>query len=300
MRGGLAVVTVALSLLAESRAAACLLDCSPSYSAPPSGATIPANAPAIFATGSSAISLATPDGTDVPFDLVDGLIRPRGLWPTAGLLLSYNGGCSAPPDAGFNTVARISIAAEAPLPTKAGTLNVTYSRGTLELRPAGGCPETVSAHIATLSLAMDAALVPFRAVTSLSTTVDGTAWGSTIPGTTASSEITVLGKPSRYPLELFAVCDGSDRIYGLKPGSHRVELTASILGGPKLPPIAGEIDLACPGDLLPIGSVAQAADAGPRADEVSDEASGCATSRAPYASWWFSVIALSFARRRVR
>lgn len=272
MRRWILIVTFALLAVLHSRARACSAPyCSPSVLAPPTGAIIPSNAPALFfdparvldrpATGAADVTLLDGAGMAVPMDAltdpqftggVQGspyLLIPRTpLTPSASYRLRFSAPCGGDKqDGGVPlTEQAFTTSAAVPQPATAGDLKIAPQRTqtiTVSTRR-GSCVYDIVASTAAFELQPSEELKPWLPLARFTTTVDGILWASTGYGADPAASATYRGVET-----VFAACPPSDPSddSGLSLGPHHVELQVHIAGATTdPPPLSVEVNLTCP------------------------------------------------------
>lgn len=232
--------------------------CRPAWSAPPQGGAVPSNAPAIVVTRGSPPSnvalspvLRNADGEAIEAR-VDGIfVRPSAPLPLGRVTLTYVEVCDAG-DGGADRTVSFDVTEPAPAPTRLGSVTTTVARMPVHVpSSAGGCYEKLDAVAATLSIAMDPELEPYRSVLQVTTRVDGVVWASSAWGRSgAHPEWPYPGmlEAARVPTLVFAACGPTPRgawDRGVARGRHVVEVEATIAGGATLTAAPFEVELFC-------------------------------------------------------
>jgi hypothetical protein len=279
--------------------------CWPGSLVPADGATIPANAPALYWRPSEGQAPPTVKltvagtGANVPFTQVaDGpsmvLTLAQPLVPGTQYVLEETNECQ------YQQPIRSTFTAgpTAPLPTTLGTTQREASqRGNVTIATRGGsCSLDVDAAHASITLAHSADATPWKDLLLYETRVDGQGWAPS----TAINVTTAVGASwrGRGRDQLYRVCvDNHGEGQGLAEGTHQAAFRARLPGSTTnlaTPEVAVEIVCAAP----PTGSN----DPGSGSNDPGKDSAGCCSAGGAGASnaGWVALVSLLLRRRRAR
>ena len=264
------IAVTSLVAAAPSDADACSPPpCWPGFFTPGSGATVPANLPALRwrpMTGFVSsppdpskviLARATAPSTPLPFtatQLQDGtyqLVPSQALTPGTSYVLtdqSTCGGMAIGPSVTFQA------AGAAPLPASLGALAESSNLiGPLQVATAGGsCSSEVLAHQIGIALQLGSEASAWRDALAFETLVDGAVWGAS-PSATSVTPPGASWRGRGVDL-LYLLCKRDDEYVskGLAAGPHEVVMRATLPGsGAVVQSSSLTVHLDCAGDGLP-------------------------------------------------
>ena len=213
---------------------------------PAIGGTMPASAPAIpvvsssnfgatTATPSPGLSLRTADGTLVAGALTKDNAYHRFFLPASPLVpgsytMTLADGCTGADGTTFTVTPSVA------LPAQVGQLRVARAarQNGNASTSSGSCSEKIDAGVVDLAIDLDAKTVPYASVLAWAMRVDTHAWYET---TGPLSTLDASDGSMHGALRLFTACDVAGRPGrhdGLPPGTHDIELRATLVGSTAL------------------------------------------------------------------
>lgn len=235
--------------LAAPAAHACSAPCPPRYVAPAPSATIPANTQAIVLTpwksagGTNPFeptqpALISAAGVAVPTH-ADGALLRLDAEPEPGLYeLRYANPCTH-----ATSSAPINLGAKLPVPTAFGTISARTRDGKAREKDGrGSCTSEWNAAIVDLDFVLDPSLTPWMPIVSFSTVVDGKVWAESLPGLRTDLDLTIPNPQADFTGlpqadHLFTLCETVPSDVASKsvtPGTHTIQVTATVAGGVSL------------------------------------------------------------------